>query len=386
MKSNTKLDLLQNDFMKSINSKKIDKSQAILNKIIEFFPEQKQLINYYKIVIEYYDDKLKSLNSYDSLFLAKDSNFYSPEGYYFALKFPSNKKVELKARFGHPWTSLNPSIVKLGDHLLVNIRSSNYIIKGTTYIPFDENNHIKTRNKLLFLNPKNLNETKSIELKNRIKYFRRNDWGIKGFEDNRLFVHKNQLYVLSVTYDTHELSVPRLVHSKINLNAETIDDTIELIIKGLPREIPEKNWLPFSFNDRVYAVYSYHPFSILDITNPSNPFFSSSKCNSKYNFKSFRGSAPPIQYRNNHFLCVVHQVYSKPDNSRVYIHRFLEFNHSFEMTRISFQFYFIDFQIEFCSGMIENNDEILLTFGIKDLDAFLYSIDKKKIEEMMYVI
>lgn len=384
MKSNIKLDLLRSDFMKSINSKKIDKSQAILNKIIELFPDQKQLIDYYRIVVEYYIDMKLSLRSYDNLFLAKDSNFYSPEGYYFSMKLPTNKTIELKSGFGHPWTSLNPSIVKFKNDFLINIRSSNYIIQGTTYIPSDEKGHIKTRNKLLFFDS-NLNGMRSIELKSRINYFR-NDWGIKGFEDNRLFVHHNQLYVLSVTYDTHRLSVPRVVHGRIDPNSGIIDDVVELIIKGLPRDIPEKNWLPFSFNDRVYAVYSYHPFSVLNITDPNNISFISSKCNGKYNFKSFRGTASPIKYKDNHFLCVIHQVYSKQDNSRVYIHRFLEFNSNFEITRISFQFHFIDLQIEFCSGMTDNGNEILLTFGINDIKAFLYSIDKNKIEEMMYRI
>lgn len=350
-----------------------------VNKIIkQRFPKEIHTNSYYNIILKYYTNKEESLKLYDQLFLSVGFNKFAPEGYFFSMKIESFKKVPIKINLPNPWVPLNPSIIRKDDRYILNIRVSNYrIFPGGKYISLDSDKIIRTRNIIreLDLDLKVIDEYELIQPAT----YQRSDWGIKGFEDVRLVSWNDQLFFSAATYDTHKLNVQRVVLCEIR--DKKIYSVINLDIPGQKRTT-EKNWLPYVKDNKLLFVYSYHPFIILNSSDPKKIKVHSNFKSDNYDFRQFRGSCSPINYKDGEIL-LIHQVYTKSDNSKVYLQRLLYIKDN-KIYGISHQFYFDCHQIEFCSGMCnDKNGDFLFTFGINDLSAYIYSVKKEVIDSMI---
>jgi len=371
---------LCNKFNKEIFYKEYNDLENIV-KEIEKFSEGKDTAKYFRIVIEFYRDFNNSLKLYDTLILNLSFNKYLSEGYHYSVKIESKlNKIHLSVPY--PWTALNPSIINNQNEFILNVRSSNYrILPGGNYTSLENDKVIRTRNFIKILD-NNFKEKKTYEIVEPERYLKR-DWGIKGFEDVRIFNFNDTLKFLTATYDTHNLKCQRVVMADIL--KEEIENIINLNIPEIKRHT-EKNWLPFQHDDKILCVYSYSPFIILDLTEPNRIKIKSNK-KIPYNFSSFRGSASPIKY-NDGYICVIHQVYTEYDNRKIYVNRLIYFNKTdFNIKKISHQFYFQKHQIEFCCGLcIKDEDNFIFTYGVNDEDAYMSIVKKDLIDKMLYDI
>ena len=149
----------------------------------------------------------------------------------------------------------------------------------------------------------------------------------------------------------------------------------------------EKNWTPISLGKDDFK-FIYRPEetnskseSLLNITNKNQLLvYPHSKTFSK---KS--GGSPFLKLGKN-FLASVHQTYFKP--YRNYLHFFVLGNQvqsdKFEMQISKSSFFFFEpLDTEFCCGICEIGDSIILSFGFRDSEAWLMKFKKKKLLEIL---
>lgn len=365
-----------------INLNKFRQAESITKHIQNKYPEQKNTYQYYKVILEYYSDRNSSIRMYDNLFLK--SGLFTCEGYFFSHRVIPFEKQEIKLPeyiSSNPiWCPLNPSIINTGDKYILNVRVSNYrILPGGTYLSLDQDKVIRTRNIVRELDYK-FKVIDEYELHQPPEYQRNDKFGIKGLEDIRLFMYNDDLHFTSATYDTHKLNVQRVVLGKVR--DKKIVNIINLDIPGQKRTT-EKNWLPYVNDDKLLMVYSCQPFITLDCTNPRNiKLHSMNRCDGGYDLRQFRGSCPPIKYKDG-YLFMIHQVYTKRDNSKVYVQR-LVYEVNDKIRSFSHQFYFEQHEIEFCSGMCcDEEGDFVFTFGVNDIRAFIYRVKRDIVDDLV---
>lgn len=368
---------LCNKFDLMINMRRFEEADKVINQIETRYPKEKNTSLYYKVIMSYYLDRDNSFKQYDSLFFSR--NLYTCEGYYYSVKIEASSKERISINLGNNWNPLNPSIIRNDNNFTLNIRCSNYqILPGGRYVSLDSDKVIRTRNLIRVLD-NNFRVIEEYELIQPDKCTRKDGFGIKGFEDIRLFMFNSTLCFSSATYDTHRLNVQRMVMG--NIIDKEIVNVNNLDIPN-QKKGTEKNWLPYEENGKLLFIYSCNPFLILDCTDHRNIKLHSCDRKDIINLKHFRGSCPPIKY-NLGYLFVIHQVYTRKDNSKVYVQR-LVYQENNKIKSFSHQFYFEQLQIEFCSGMCQDqNNDFVFTFGIEDVAAYIYRVKKEVIDEMI---
>jgi len=318
---------------------------------------------------------------------------------YYMEKLGVISKKEIKITCKDNFVGMNPSIIKKENGYLMNFRTSNFGLKpGGVYYCRTSDGIIDTTNYILELD-QNLNvlsQKEVIDISSTNVY---NIKHIKGLEDLIIFYHHNELWGTCTLVNTDPNGIPQIGLCKLDLiNNNYVIKTkrpFELINSGRP----EKNWLPFSDEGDIKLLYGYDPTEIRipsenieNIINNGN-FLESKvilKQDTEFNFSRFRGSAGPIQFSLESedvlgWLVIVHEVSWNPDNSRVYTHRFVYLNNNFKITKLSLPWYFESYGIEFCRSICEsiNGKEIIITCGLKDEEAWCYTIKKDVILNMM---
>ena len=79
-------------------------------------------------------------------------------------------------------------------------------------------------------------------------------------------------------------------------------------------------------------------------------------------------------------MALVHEVYlynSEAGRKNAdYKHRFVVWDQNFELIEVSESFKFMNAKVEFCCGMAELQDKLLITFGFQDNAAYLLGMPK----------
>ena len=142
--------------------------------------------------------------------------------------------------------------------------------------------------------------------------------------------------------------------------------------------ICQKNWTIFSQDSKLYALYSHHPLTILEIDPETYQHKVIKEKYSNYNLSDIRGSANPIRV-GDEWIILVHEVVQK--NTRKYYHRFLKYSSVWELIDISEPFYFNELFVEFSlSIMYDNNSNNLsIVYSTRDNTTEIMTIDYSRI-------
>ncbi|MFY7843280.1 MAG: hypothetical protein ACOVOR_04615 [Rhabdochlamydiaceae bacterium] len=278
----------------------------------------------------------------------------------------------------------NPSIQKTDQGYDVICRTVNYSqTGGRFYKALIEGDKINTKNFFLRYdeNFNLLSQKEIIDVSQRKKY----DLNcVEGLEDCRLFKYEQDYWMLCTTFDTSscgDIEVG-LAHIK-----EGISHWSAVNIRPVPSPFGsscEKNWLPFIHQDHLYSIYQYDPFTIyrLDVKNAA--LHSVLHKAHDRDFSRWRGSAAPISYKNG-YLFLVHEVYRKPDFSRLYVHRLVFMDDEFNIKKASHPFVFQHKAIEFCTGFCLNqeNSQLVFTIGIEDKEAYFAFLDINLLDDLL---
>jgi hypothetical protein len=293
----------------------------------------------------------------------------------------SKKIVKSIENENHVFVSSTPSIIELPNHeFLVNVRWVNYKLnkKGFMY----------GMNNVKFNNIKNLNSrfkvnhlfqpiSKEVFLNDDLTYRPH----MTGLEDIRIFNFDGNYYYIATIMDSD-----RQLHSttsqlypmdetKYELDRPLIVPTHYDIQSIL---IPEKNWSFVTYKNELCVVYSWFPLQIGKIDYTTNQLkLIESKKMPKY-FESVRGSTAGYT-KNDEIWFVVHKAYQKE-----YLHFFVVFDLNMNVLRYSELFKFEKYKVEFCIGLIVQDNQLILSYSVMDSQSFIATYTMNYIKKLKW--
>lgn len=211
---------------------------------------------------------------------------------------------------------------------------------------------------------------------------------LRGAEDGRLYWRNGAWEILSVmkepsiTDDMPRLGTFRLNGSKAEL--------IKVYFEGDLQDV-EKNWMP-----------TYEKNSSFDFIYSSTSIYIENLGKSKLRSKSIqagnniRGGSCLWDLGDWGYLAIVHEVepfkqmmYSarsfvfRNRTFRRYYHRFARYDKTGKLIGLSDRFQFAGVRIEFAAGLVVSEDDVIVSYGYKDIASYLGKIRLDKVKELI---
>lgn len=294
---------------------------------------------------------------------------------------------------------MNPSIYIDGNNILCNIRHVNYTLYHCEGEQLFGNRH----GPLAYLNPENdiklrtnnflaeLNDDFSIKKYNKVDTSKLDItpvWEFIGLEDARVVRWDGKLWYCGVRRDTKTNGEGRMELSEIEISETGVKEINRYRIEppNDPNSYCEKNWMP------VIDM----PFHFVKWTNPTELVkvdikYKTSKTiilkNGIDNLQNLRGGSHVIPF-NYGRLCIIHEVdlwkNKLQQKDAKYTHRFVMWDNNWNIKHISEPFSFMDGEIEFCCGLAEYKNDLLITFGFQDNAAYLLKMNKDLLNKLKW--
>ena len=298
-------------------------------------------------------------------------------------------------------TGLCNTSIFVDDKIRLNIRHVEYSLwhsesgkyqsreQGSiSYYHREDKNELKTNNYYCELDPETFKITR-VNLIDTSKLDVKPIWNFIGLEDARLVKWQNKYYLSGVRRDTTPNGVGRMELSELEINDETVKEVSRTRI-----DVPdknsycEKNWMPFLNKPYHYVKWS-NPTEIVKINledKISETIYSGEKITSLK--RDIRGSSQVIEWFDDTYLCITHETDFVPQDingwkDADYYHRFVIFNSDYSIKYVSDDFNFMCARVEFCVGMAEHKEDILITFGFQDNGSYLLKINKESLREVL---
>ena len=350
---------------------------------IEYLIYQYKFIEELSIIGYYTNRKYHGLVACQHLLLDKKTPEYirssvSKNNYYYINKLLEQKRTHktLVVPTESPYISSSACFVKntKGGFKGV-VRSVNYSLNDKFVYSFrDDHNIVRTRNYWVEFNDgiDTFYEIKDLTPKVR-------DSHIKGMEDMRICFVGDKLYGLAVDWEHCKNNHPSILLTHFSKDG----DSKYIINKALPitynDDVCQKNWVLFTDKNKLYAVYSHHPLTILEINPNTGDYNVVIEKYSNYNLRDIRGSAvpvyipPSIPKKEGCWLFLIHEVIHR--DTRKYFHRFLRYSHDWELLDISEPFYFNNFYVEFTLSIIFDRNKVVIPYSTRDNTTEILTVD-----------
>lgn len=281
-------------------------------------------------------------------------------------------------------SSLIQNANKDGYHF--NIRYVNYVIDHNNG-GYSYKNNITTINKHCSLSSdlKIIEET-TFELNNDNRLY-------LGIEDVRIFHENNKLGFIGTGYFQNT----KLGVVKGDYNIETKKLMFNELTHETHQEDCEKNWALFYYKNKAHFVYKWSPLEICEINSEKNSiktietktmpnifnYARGSTCGFTYETTSTATDDENIQLliKETEIWFVVHLVsYERP---RHYYHMLVVFDSDMNLLRYSAPFKFEGTPIEYCLGLVVEDDRVLMTYSNWDNTSRIGVYDKKYIDSII---
>jgi predicted GH43/DUF377 family glycosyl hydrolase len=210
---------------------------------------------------------------------------------------------------------------------------------------------------------------------------------LRGPEDGRLYWQDGAWHILSGMREPHiSEDVPRIASYKLNGEKATL---LNLHTEGDLNPC-EKNWMPFYKKpedcDYIYSAISVYKSGFGKIKRRDLI---------ELNLEKIRGGSAlwPVENFN---LAIVHEVDTREETKysnrkfgmvtrteRNYFHRFARYSLNGTLTHLSDRFKFSDADIEFAAGLVMSGDDVIVSYGYKDVAAYLGKIDLQTVLGML---
>lgn len=281
------------------------------------------------------------------------------------------------------WSCFNPSIgysPKKGYAII--FRSSNYVILPHGELHVTNNGEIK--NQIWF---------SEIDKNFKLKNFRQIDVPdgltlVKSrIEDSRLFWRDNAWHFAAVMTNTHT-PVARFCICKLDAKVTKVV-SIE-VFKGLHHNKPERNWLVPDINPSEHFDFVYGPTAIVKKSKVIYTMTDNERVT------GLRGNSHLVEQPDGTYLAVMHKLwvtksqgYSNNNSGMIdsslknYAHYFVRFDRFGSIVELSDAFQFISSGIEFVGGMVEMNDNLVISLGKNDVSSHISVVKKALAIEML---
>lgn len=215
-------------------------------------------------------------------------------------------------------------------------------------------------------------------------------WTFIGLEDARLAYWSNKFYAIGVRRDTTTNGQGRMEFSELQINNNEIleinRNRIEVEHTG---SYCEKNWMPIK--DKPYHFVKWtNPTHIVKVDLSNNIsktiYLSKDKINLPFDI---RGGSQLISWDDNTYLAIVHECDFIAKNingckDAKYNHRFIIWNSDWSLKYISEPFNFMTAHIEFCIGLEQIENNIIIVFGFQDNGCYAVKVSKNIVDNIIW--
>lgn len=275
-----------------------------------------------------------------------------------------HEQIEIEP--AHPgWTLFNPSLAVRDGGIDVIVRSSNYrCIDGRYVMPPEDQGRIRTESLLMRMGG---------EPRRIAGDYPRSEFCVDGLEDCRLNVIDGRLRI-SATVRNHA------GYDGLARIAEA--DEYGVVRRLLPEPRPgrhEKNWMPILGRDEY--LYSCHEDGQVVVAwEYEGRWTLMRRGKSPLLARGFRGGSQLVPV-GDEWLAVIHEV-SDEDGRRTYEHRFVWFGSDLSIVGVSPPFAFREPRtIEFAAGLAVVGDEVLVSYGARDEEAWIARLDYRDLAQ-----
>lgn len=287
---------------------------------------------------------------------------------------------------------MNPSVYNDNGELIVNLRNVNYTLYHCengqifnnrwgplAYLNPENDPHLRTTNFYCTLDENlYIKDYKKVDMKLDVTPI----WEFVGLEDARLVRWDGHLYMCGVRRDT-------TTNGEGRMELTEIVDTVEVNRYRIQPPKPsycEKNWMPVVDTPYHFVKWA-NPTEVVKVdidkgtseTVVIKPGFG--------NLQNMRGGSQVITYNGNRY-CLIHELNffrnKLQQKNATYTHRFVVWDMDWNIVKITEPFSFMGGEIEFCCGMTEYKDNIIVSFGFQDNAAYLLKIPKKYFDEYVW--
>jgi tetratricopeptide (TPR) repeat protein len=296
------------------------------------------------------------------------------------------------------WHPMNPSICPMGGKLWCVVRTVNYTMTGKEYAVDDPRGVVRTQNYLGVLTADNAlvgfraiggvgqerppqrgvdrrplyarteEESRPRRMLDRDRAPRVPNPLIVGYEDVRLAVRSGRLCGSATVCDRDPV---RRQMAELELDW---DGAITRAVVQPSRQEHEKNWLPLPECEGPELQWIYqlghHVADRSDLT-----------------LDHLRGGAVGALGGDGELLAVAHEVVDA-DDGRVYLHRFVRLGADERRTvvAVSPAWVFAHHGIEFCAGLAVEGEDVVMTYGIEDREAWALRVPTSQVLSLDWIL
>ena len=269
------------------------------------------------------------------------------------------------------WTLFNPTLFVHGDETFAIVRSSNYRLEGGRYvIPPEDGNRIRTENILCRVaGDLTLSDPRVLQC----EPFQVTDYPVEGYEDVRVLEAEEGLAISATCRNAAGFDGRcRIATATLDVDAATVG--LPLLIDGLQCSHHEKNWMPIGGMQStwLHSCWSDGYTTTVD-PDPTMPggWRVCRRGKAPPVARGFRGGSQLVPIAGKGWLAVIHEV-AAFGNHRAYEHRFVAFDRDLCISAVSPAFAFRESRtVEFAAGMVLLGDDLVISFGVKDAEAYL---------------
>jgi hypothetical protein len=215
-------------------------------------------------------------------------------------------------------------------------------------------------------------------------------WTFIGLEDARLVYWDNKYYGVGVRRDTTTNGQGRMEFSELEIDENSVREISRTRIEVENKEsYCEKNWMPIK-NKPFHFVKWCNPTEIVKVD------FENKIAEQVYIGKDIidlpfdlRGGSQLIDWYDNTYLAIVHEckfIYKNFNGYKdaEYYHRFIIWNNDWTIGYISEPFNFMTAKVEFCTGLEEIDNNIIISFGFQDNACYAIKITKNNLNKLIW--
>lgn len=268
----------------------------------------------------------------------------------------------------------NASYIMCNNHKYIIARETNYTFFNPIYKPLPDGRKNIDRDKFIW-SDNNVYDADTLELVKKLTVRPKTPktWAC-GLEDLRLINWNNTWYAFGTELSPHKDGRQGIMY------ISEIDESLSLVNRRELKtdQLCEKNWQPIE--DRPFkAIYSYKPFTIVDVSDANVKFerFSGNNCDFMY-----RGSTPIIRW-HEFYIGLVH---IRNEENKQYVHFLVVYDQNLNIVTISDPFSFFGINIEFCTGMTYDaiNDTLNIIVSVNDSLLFNFSMSSGIITDIIH--
>jgi hypothetical protein len=270
------------------------------------------------------------------------------------------------------WSLFNPTILARDSGFLAIVRSSNYaIVDGRYVMPDEDAGTIRTTNILC-----ELAFDLSVISSRRIEGpdYQTTGFPVTGLEDCRLRPTASGIGVSATVRDVAPFDGRcRIATAELDIHQARFHSL--RVIESAGAQEHEKNWMPLVGKAGwVYAAnVNGYTLSVQERRDYPDEYCLLRHWEADPISRGFRGGSQLIPFGSGWLACV-HEV-AWIGNQRAYEHRLVWFTNTLQLARVSRPFSFREPRaIEFAAGMAASGENVVITFGVRDAEAWAVTI------------